>query len=663
VAERFGEVNVAPSAQEPERGTEVTDEAIDTEFEDLLRTTLHEMVPKLLASTPVVEEGDGHGAVVVGLRSRSVQRGGSRRTAAALLACAVVILGLIVIATRKADEVTSGDSASSTAGGVPAWYDMIKPSLPDRFPFAALTFATDAQLFFVAVNPTDGKTLEIQLASNAYSTEPTTIVDATGAWVESDQGWSVKTPSGLFVSVTCNIGVGGRDYVGPTNYCDMASAGAFTKADIHAVANSLATSLTLSIFDAGLRVPTVDDPIDIDAAEGLARSAFPGVKFGAGGFGGSDEIISSGMDDVNPSGTAPALSNVAKADTSIRLLSGLYPTPTVSDPVSTALYEDAAVIWQFGSGGVLVRISTTDPTPQSDARLQQLAQDIVALIPTTPDANPTDAITLPATTTTVVFAGGSNPAVVGVVVVDASDRSLGSDFAQYLQANGVQVLSVIPATISSPETMLQPLEDDSHSATQLNLLLQVSRFDTFTPTEIDGELPKGATVVVVLGADGGPPTYRGSVNTTNTAIATTTIVGLQDVPAFNGSATTTTASFCDSPGALPTAVVANASRVNDTATWWTNSLGVNVVDVHFADPVNAVARSDHSRVVALNSSDCEARKIAEYTTGTSVDFATADELQALVLGPLPLGTSIVVLIGNDNLSQATTGVTTTSNGF
>ena len=72
---------------------------------------------------------------------------------------------------------------------------------------------------------------------------------------------------------------------------------------------------------------------------------------------------------------------------------------------------------------------------------------------------------------------------------------------------------------------------------------------------------------------------------------------------------------------------------------------------------------NYSRVVALISSDCEATKIAKYTTGTAVDFATADELQALVLGPLPPGTSIVVLIGNDNLSQLTTGVTTTSNGF
>ena len=268
------------------------DEAIDTEFEALLRTTLHEMIPKFVAATPVVEEFDEQGPAVVTLRSRTVQTRGSRRMVAAAVAVAATILGLIVIATRNPDEAP-GDAGPAAVDGVPAWYDMIKPSLPDRFPYAALTYASDVQLFFVAVNPIEGKTLEIQLASGGYSAEPTTTVDATGAWVESAQGWSVKTPSGLFVSVTCNIGVGGRDYVGPTNYCDMALVGGFTKAEIRAVANSLATSLTLSIFDAGLRVATVDT-IDLGAAEGLTRSAFPGEQFGATGVGDSDKIISSG---------------------------------------------------------------------------------------------------------------------------------------------------------------------------------------------------------------------------------------------------------------------------------------------------------------------------------------------------------------------------------
>ena len=78
-------------------------------------------------------------------------------------------------------------------------------------------------MWFVAINPIDGKTLEIQLASGGYSAEPTTTVDTTGNWVETAQGWSVRTPAGLFVSVSCNIGLGGQDFVGTTNYCDFTS--------------------------------------------------------------------------------------------------------------------------------------------------------------------------------------------------------------------------------------------------------------------------------------------------------------------------------------------------------------------------------------------------------------------------------------------------------
>ena len=637
------------------------DEAIDTEFEALLRTTLHEMIPKFVAATPVVEEFDEHGPAVVTLRSPSVQTRGSRRLVAAAIAIAATILGLVVIATRNPDAAP-GDAGPATVDGVPAWYDMIKPSLPDQFPYAALTYASDVQLFFVAVNPVEGKILEIQLASGGYSAYPITTVDATGDWAESAQGWSVKTPSGLFVSVECNIGIGGRDYIGPTNYCDMASVGGFTKTEIRAVANSLATSLPIAIFDDGLRVPKVDT-IDINAAEALASAAFPGEQFGATGVGDSDKIISSGTTDSPPIGTAPTAATVVKADTAVRIVHGLYPTPTAINPAPAALYDDAAVVWQFGSDGVLVRISTTDPSPESVTRLQRLAQDIVNLIPTTSSAVPSEVITLNATTTSLLFDDGSRQTIAGVVVVDGSGRSSGSDFAQYLQNNRVQVLAIMPATTSFPETMLQPLEADALAATRLDALLQIGGFDTFTPTEIDGQLPPGATVVVVLGADGGPPSYRGSVNTINTAFSTTTDVGPQDIPTVNELATTTTASFCDNAGTLPIAVVANASSVNDTATWWTNSLGVDVPDVHFADPVTAVARDDHSRVVALNSSECEATKIARYTTAASVESATAEELQALVSGPLPTGTSIVVLVGNDVMSKFTTGVTTTSNAF
>ena len=231
------------------------DEAFDTELEDRLRATLAEMIPKLVASSTVVDDRGLPAAVDVIVQARPTPARRSRRTAAAALAVAATLLGLIVIAQRYNDRTTP--SSPATDDGPPPWYDTIAPLLPERFPYVALTLATDVQMWFVAIGPSDGKALEIQLASQGYSAGPTTSVDATGEWSASAQGWSVRTPAGLFVSVTCDIGVGGRDFVGPTNYCDMASGVLpYTMAEIRSLTNTLATSLSLSIFDQKLGRPT-----------------------------------------------------------------------------------------------------------------------------------------------------------------------------------------------------------------------------------------------------------------------------------------------------------------------------------------------------------------------------------------------------------------------
>ena len=106
-------------------------------------------------------------------------------------------------------------------------------------------------------------------------------------------------------------------------------------------------------------------------------------------------------------------------------------------------------------------------------------------------------------------------------------------------------------------------------------------------------------------------------------------------------------------------MVVNASRVDGTAKWWTNLLSSNLPTVNFADPMSAIDQAPTSHVFGLNGFECSIALVSDLTTGTA-DTATIESLQALVAEPLPNGTSIVVVIGNDNLSNATTGVTTTS---
>ena len=491
-------------------------------LDDIRRTELHE------------ELGSGSVGVIethVPMARRPTSARGSRGLAVAALAVAATLLGLIVIARRETGDVAPGENASASDAGPPAWYDLIAPSLPERFPYLALTLATHEQLFFVAFSPNDGKTLEIQLAAEGYRVESTASVDATGQWVETPQGWSVKTPEGLFVSVSCDLGVGGRDYAGPENSCEKTSGlPAFTKDEIHAVTNALATSIPLSIFDEDLGTPT-GDSIDTAAATAMISFAVPGQQIAASDLGdGADHIYLIGVDvgigAGSSSETLPALNAVTlPVGTSIRILHGVYPHPPadLSDQVRViaASYDDAALVWTFGSGGVAVRISTTDTSPASLSRLEQLAQHLIELDPTaTPD----------------------------------------------------------PTT-----------------------------------------------------ADAGP------------AAQTTSTIGV-----------------CDQSNPPATVVVVNASDMLDMEIWWTSLLAASVPTVHFADPVKAVAQSPVSRVLALDGFDCDASLVANLTTGTAVEQATVETLQALVDQPLPSGTSIVVVIGDDSLSTAATGSTTTS---
>ncbi len=232
------------------------------------------------------------------LTTRSIRR----RMLGVAAAVVVVLAGGVALSRRDASPATDpGNNSSSTDAGPPAWYGLIAPSLPERFQSVALTFATDEQMWFVAINPIDGKTLEIQLASGGYSAEPTTTVDATGDWVETAQGWSVRTPAGLFVSVSCNIGLGGRDFVGTTNYCDFTSGSPIHQGRHTVVANSLATTFDVSIFDGNLGKPSGDA---IDTAEArfilsdamaLVATALPGQQISATDLGnGADHIYNVG---------------------------------------------------------------------------------------------------------------------------------------------------------------------------------------------------------------------------------------------------------------------------------------------------------------------------------------------------------------------------------
>ena len=343
------------------------DDVIDTEFENHLRITLDEMISKLVATTTAA--GDEHRAnehQVVMLPSRAPALR-PRRMIVGLLAVAATLLGLIAIA-RRDDAPAVPASPSTVSPEIPVWYPSIHAALPERFSAIALTLALEQQRWFVAISPTDGKTLEIHLSFGGYSTEPMTTVDATGTWTETARGWSVQTPSGLFIEVRCGIGAEDVDAIGPRNYCDLAETGAFTKTDIRAVASALATTVSPSTFDTPID-PLQPVTVDRTAALGLIAAAVPGQPLASDkdwGQLGSDHVFEFGTDLPRPS-------------TTVRILHGVYPPPPPAEKAPWALYEDAAAFWVFGAGGLAIRVATSNPLPESLTRLEALAHDLVNL--------------------------------------------------------------------------------------------------------------------------------------------------------------------------------------------------------------------------------------------------------------------------------------------
>jgi hypothetical protein len=516
---------------------------------DGARLSLDDTIPTSGAAVIAVGDDGLESTADVLMTRRSTASHGSRRLAMAALAVAAMLLGLIVISGRDTGEVAPGSDSPATDTGPPGWYNLIAPSLPERFPYVALTYASETQLFFVAINAIEGKTLDIHLANGFLSQEPTTV-DATGTWLDIPRGVAVGTPAGLVVEIECGIGLGGRFgryYSGTTNYCDFnAGITSFTKDEIRAVANSLATSLTVSIFDQDLGKPS-RDTIDVAGATALIADAFPGQQIDASDTGYSADhiyIVGTGAGDVARTGTvAPLGAGSPTTGDSVRILHGVLPSATGNAEPVTDLYDDSAVVSVFGSGGLYVRISTTDSSPESVTRLAQLARDLVNLDPTTGSTGSPTINTVQATTTTV-------------------------------------------------------------------------------------DITSGATT-----------------------------------PAGN---TTTTIEPCVQTDGAALAVVVNASHVAGAATWWRASLlASNLPGVVFADPavdpvVEVVAIAPRSRVLALDGFECPANWVSQFSTGAAVEPATSETLRALVTNPLPAGTSIVLVIGDDLLATAATYATPTT---
>lgn len=263
------------------------------------------------------------------------------------------------------DPPTSDGAAQPDPSSQPAWHQALRPLLPERFDYLALTSATDAAASFVAINSTAGKSLELTLTT-APVTAPTVdgdqVTDAAGTWTLTPQGWQLVTPAGLSAEVSCNVGAQGRDFPGPPNYCDMASTGPVTSDELRAITAAIANPqlLAAALTDTSQRltVPT-EGVTDIIAAALPAQDLIGDTTWTD-----TDHIwdFAAGTD---------------RPDTSIRIVTGVQQPPTETTGAAFGLYNDAAAFWVVDPSGIALRISTTDPTPESIEPLAELAERIM----------------------------------------------------------------------------------------------------------------------------------------------------------------------------------------------------------------------------------------------------------------------------------------------
>lgn len=355
------------------------DEAIDSELESRLRAAFAEMLPKLLeTSTEMVREFDDVPNVVAVHRPH-IERRSPRAFVATGLIVAATIVGLIAVAHRDTEQIVPTDPSTVTGNNTsipqgttsvePEWYRLLRPYIPERFEYAALVARGPDQIRVIAIDPTDGKALEMFVSRGIdyANVQPNSTTDEVGKWAELDGlGWNVVTPEGLDVEMTCEIGLPARGYSG-RNYCEVEGVLPFTMDEIRAAVATMVASIDVSILEADLGSPLDDVAFDWGLLTEQVNNAVPDPNLMLTrdmNIGKGDRIFEFGTDEARP-------------DMAVRVLRGLYPLPPTTGQAAYALYDDAAAFWMVRADGVAVRLTTTDPSVESLGWLEELGHQLL----------------------------------------------------------------------------------------------------------------------------------------------------------------------------------------------------------------------------------------------------------------------------------------------
>jgi hypothetical protein len=463
------------------------DEDIAPELEALLRTTLAEMIPKVMSPAMPTTDVELDAPLVI-MRARVRSRRPMRRLVAVGLVAAASIVALAVVVTRNIDQPAPGDSTVPVDDAAPAWYRLLRPLLPEHFDHAALTMKTDRAVSFTAIDLRDGKALEIALSLDPAPSSAPTTTDSTGIWEETPQGFTVITPAGMFVEVSCDIGARGRDFAGPPNYCEMSSTAPFAKAEIRALTVAVANTFDGTVFRATLGSP-VSDILDHTQVVTKVLAVVPSERTVADrNWGPADRILDFSTDGLRPV-------------TSIRVVSGVFPRPSAIEPAAYGLYDDSAAFWIITPAGVAIRVSTTDPTPPSLAKLEQLALGILNLGGTTP-ALPTSSTGTVVETTTTTAAVEPAPQHLLPATMPAGFDSTADSFAtdtEGADASGVDQIRLFATSAEHPAVLMVFISPTADRAGEFATIKDLTSDPKQPSFRLSVTLPSGKGVMFASG--------------------------------------------------------------------------------------------------------------------------------------------------------------------
>lgn len=360
----------------------------DAAFDELLRSTLAEMIPQLLAQ-PGLRVGDQPTPPAIEVEPTRVGRGRAPRRAAAALLVAASVAGLVAVVNRSSSDTASSTSTVETTtvqATPPAWFADIRALVPPRFAHIALKFADVNRLEFIAIDLDDGLALEVSIDQVGDPLDGVSDVDLTGSWLETVEGWNLLQVDGTRIDVSCDAGIPGGESV---DRCGLAPASPFTKAQRRALAAELTTANSLELL-----APTIGGVTQRQSDQtDLIAEAVPKQAFIYSGDNGHGEWRWAFGGDINRS-----------PDTAVRLVTALYPPLPITSAPAVLEFGGVATFWISRGGGNAVQLRTTDVSPASIDRLTQLGFDLLAVKPvstTKSGPQPTTSPTLSSVTTTI----------------------------------------------------------------------------------------------------------------------------------------------------------------------------------------------------------------------------------------------------------------------